>query len=197
MQCSSKASLYSLCIQVSDGHYSLFFVSNVSNSVSPPFQLLPPHSIHPFFPVMAPLPSLALCSPTSPQVTSSRAAQHQQSQSGAGSGKNSPPRSLSTEMHFLYSKWIWRCNNIVDTQTWHGEILTGQWNEKDVLLAECMFVWLQSPPLLFDRRCSATKYTYKSPLARTWCFLLENQWIAQSSITKQQVWIGQTISPSY
>ncbi|KAI4806354.1 hypothetical protein KUCAC02_017183, partial [Chaenocephalus aceratus] len=86
MPCSSKASLYSLCIQVSDGHYSLFFVSNVSNSVSPPFQLLPPHSIHPFFPVMAPLPSRALCSPTSPQVTSSRAAQHQQSQSGAGSG---------------------------------------------------------------------------------------------------------------
>lgn len=109
---SSKAWLNSLCIKVFDGHYSLFFFYPISLNSDCPFpslHLLPPPlitpSIHPFFPAMALLSSLALYSPTSPQVTSSRAAQQQQSQTGAGSGKNSPLLLFPT----LLCLSSWRC----------------------------------------------------------------------------------------
>lgn len=110
---SSKARLNSLCIKVFDGnyYYLILFYPIFLNSVSPfpPYQPLPPPllspSIHPFLPVMALLPSLALFSPTCPQVTSSRAAQQQQSQTGAGSGKNSPL--LLFTAHVCLS--LWRC----------------------------------------------------------------------------------------
>lgn len=71
-------------------------------------------SLFPSFPVMTLLPPPALCSHTSPQVTSSRAAQQQQAQTGAGSGKKPPlplNRSLSllAEKHSIYNKLIWHC----------------------------------------------------------------------------------------
>lgn len=143
IQNSSKASLNPLCIKVFDGncYYFILFYPICLNSVSPSPSPTDTSLLHPFLSWLF-FPHL-LCVPphthTPPQVTSSRAAQQQQSQTGAGSGKNSPLRLVHSLLR-LSSQWCTFCIinwsgtawHAADTQRWHLETLTDMhenWNK--------------------------------------------------------------------